>query len=134
MRGWPFFMVSCRMSGDHLQPTATRGRLIATLFSQGRCSGLPALIPHRRSERRRLDRQFMALPASQPALLQRKGCDMFIFPRGLLLLACLVAVPCTHANEEPVMPTSETPILPPVAPKHPHTLKKHGDVRIDNYY
>ena len=59
---------------------------------------------------------------------------MFIFPRGLLLLACLVAVPCTHANEEPVMPTSETPILPPVAPKHPHTLKKHGDVRIDNYY
>jgi oligopeptidase B len=33
---------------------------------------------------------------------------MFIFPRGLLLLACLVAVPCTHANEESVMPTSET--------------------------
>ena len=59
---------------------------------------------------------------------------MFIFPRGLLLLACLVAVPCTHANEESVMPTSETPILPPVAAKHPHTLKKHGDVRIDNYY
>ncbi|MCH7373516.1 S9 family peptidase [Aeromonas sp. MR16] len=63
---------------------------------------------------------------------------MFIFSRGLLLLACLAAAPCTHANEESAMPTSDTitqpAILPPVAAKHPHTLKKHGDVRVDNYY
>ena len=63
---------------------------------------------------------------------------MFIFSRGLLLLTCLAAAPCTHANEESAMPTSDTitqpAILPPVAAKHPHTLKKHGDVRVDNYY
>ncbi|MFC5707123.1 S9 family peptidase [Aeromonas eucrenophila] len=63
---------------------------------------------------------------------------MFIFSRGLLLLACLATAPCTHANEESAMPTSDTitqpAILPPVAAKHPHTLKKHGDVRVDNYY
>ncbi|MGL5030115.1 MAG: S9 family peptidase [Aeromonas sp.] len=32
------------------------------------------------------------------------------------------------------MLTSEHPILPPVAAKHPHSLKMHGDTRIDNYY
>lgn len=37
---------------------------------------------------------------------------MFTFSRGLLLLACLAAVPCSHANTESTMPTSETPILP----------------------
>ncbi|WP_281705033.1 S9 family peptidase [Aeromonas taiwanensis] len=62
---------------------------------------------------------------------------MFTFSRGLLL-ACLLAAPCTHANEEPAMPTSDTSpsstLLPPVAAKHPHTLKKHGDTRVDNYY
>lgn len=63
---------------------------------------------------------------------------MFTFSRGLLLLACLAAVPSTHANEESAMPTSDTSlqpaILPPVAAKHPHTLKKHGSERVDNYY
>ena len=59
---------------------------------------------------------------------------MFTFPRGLLLLACLVAVPCSYANDESAMPTSDTLIQPPVATKHPHTIKKHGDVRVDNYY
>ena len=55
---------------------------------------------------------------------------MFTFPRGLLLLACLVAVPCSYANDESAMPTSDTLIQPPVATKHPHTIKKHGDVRV----
>lgn len=63
---------------------------------------------------------------------------MFIFSRGWLLLACLAAAPCSHANEESAMPTSDTSIqpamLPPVAAKHPHSIKKHGDARIDNYY
>ncbi|TXH94291.1 MAG: S9 family peptidase, partial [Pseudorhodobacter sp.] len=62
---------------------------------------------------------------------------MFTFSRGLLL-ACLLAAPCSHANEESAMPTSDTStqpvIVPPVAAKHPHTLKKHGDTRVDNYY
>ena len=63
---------------------------------------------------------------------------MFNVSRGLLLLACLAAAPSTHANEESAMPTSDTAIqpaiLPPVAAKHPHSLKKHGEVRVDNYY
>ncbi|MEG0009241.1 MAG: S9 family peptidase [Aeromonas sp.] len=63
---------------------------------------------------------------------------MFTIPRGLLLLACLVAAPCTYANEESAMLTTDTaiqpPLLPPVAAKHPHSMKKHGDVRVDNYY
>ncbi|PZQ95099.1 MAG: oligopeptidase B [Aeromonas media] len=62
---------------------------------------------------------------------------MFTFSRGLLL-ACLLAAPCSHANEESAMPTRDTStqpvIVPPVAAKHPHTLKKHGDTRVDNYY
>lgn len=59
---------------------------------------------------------------------------MFTFSRGLLLLACLAAVPCSYANDESAMPTSDTLIQPPVAAKHPHAIKKHGDTRVDNYY
>ncbi len=59
---------------------------------------------------------------------------MFTFSRGVLLLAFLTVLPPTYANEEPAMLTSEHPIQPPVAAKHPRTLKKHGDTRIDNYY
>ncbi|QXW29932.1 S9 family peptidase [Aeromonas sanarellii] len=62
---------------------------------------------------------------------------MFTFSRGLLL-ACLLVAPSSHANEESTMPTSDTSlpsaIVPPVAAKHPHPLKKHGDTRVDNYY
>lgn len=59
---------------------------------------------------------------------------MFTFSRGLLLLVCLAAVPCSYANDESAMPTRDTQIQPPVAAKHPHALKKHGDTRVDNYY
>ncbi|MBL0547001.1 S9 family peptidase [Aeromonas jandaei] len=59
---------------------------------------------------------------------------MFTFSRGVLLLAFLTVLPPTYANEEPAMTTPDTSIQPPVAAKHPRTLKKHGDTRIDNYY
>ncbi len=49
---------------------------------------------------------------------------MFTFSRGVLLLAFLTVLPPTYANEEPAMLTSEHPIQPPVAAKHPRTLKK----------
>ncbi|PJG60412.1 S9 family peptidase [Aeromonas cavernicola] len=52
----------------------------------------------------------------------------------LLLLACLIVIPYSSANQESAMPTSETSIVPPVAAKHPRQLKQHGDTRIDNYY
>ena len=61
---------------------------------------------------------------------QRQGCDMFTFSRGVLLLAFLTVLPPTYANEEPAMLTSEHPIQPPVAAKHPRTLKKHGKSRL----
>ncbi|MGL4249530.1 MAG: S9 family peptidase, partial [Aeromonas sp.] len=59
---------------------------------------------------------------------------MLIFSRGVLLLAFLTLLPSSYANEEPAMLTTDHPIQPPMATKHPRTLKKHGDSRIDNYY
>lgn len=46
-----------------------------------------------------------------------------------ILLLCLIFAPACKNNKEQSMSTA-----PPVAPKHPTKLEKHGDVRIDDYY
>lgn len=46
-----------------------------------------------------------------------------------ILLICLIfASSCRNSKEESM------DISPPVAPKHPTQLEKHGDIRIDDYY
>ena len=64
---------------------------------------------------------------------------MFSFSRCLLLLAALGAGAASHANDESPMPMTDVSMTdtapqPPKAAKHPKSLKKHGDTRVDNYY
>ncbi|RIV68869.1 S9 family peptidase [Flagellimonas aequoris] len=46
----------------------------------------------------------------------------------ILVLCLIFASSCKNSKEESMN------IAPPVAPKHPTKLEKHGDVRIDDYY
>jgi len=49
--------------------------------------------------------------------------------RIYILVLCLIfASSCKNSKEESMS------LTPPVAPKHPTKLEKHGDVRIDDYY
>lgn len=47
---------------------------------------------------------------------------------SILVLSLIFATACKNNKEETMN------ITPPVAPKHPTQLEKHGDVRIDDYY
>ena len=47
---------------------------------------------------------------------------------SILVLCLIFATACKNNKEESMN------ITPPVAPKHPTQLEKHGDVRIDDYY
>jgi oligopeptidase B len=47
---------------------------------------------------------------------------------SILVLCLIFAHACKNSKDESMN------ITPPVAPKHPTKLEKHGDVRIDDYY
>ncbi|WP_306013984.1 MULTISPECIES: S9 family peptidase [unclassified Allomuricauda] len=47
---------------------------------------------------------------------------------SVLVLCLIFATACKNNKDEAMN------IIPPVAPKHPTKLEKHGDVRIDDYY
>ncbi|MEC8831464.1 MAG: oligopeptidase B, partial [Bacteroidota bacterium] len=47
---------------------------------------------------------------------------------SILVLCLIFATACKNNKDESMS------ITPPVAPKHPTQLEKHGDVRIDDYY
>ena len=51
----------------------------------------------------------------------------------LLVLLCLTLPSCAGSPRPPTK-TQPSPMSPPVAPTHPHSVTLHGDTRVDDYF
>ena len=93
------------MSGEPLQPRATRGRLIANFYFLRDAFPTACRVPSGCVQHQREGR---------PVTAQRMR--HVHLSRGLLLV-CLLAAPCSHANEESAMPTRDTSTQPVIVPR-----------------